>query len=85
MIAIRRSVVFRVSPEPDRALDRAVVVGAARPAIRCREPAWRREQHWHRDLMPAHCVGEPFYDMVRREMPGKVFQSNVGTRYTFIA
>lgn len=34
-------------------------------------------------LMPAHCVGEPFYDMVRREMPGKVFQSNVGTRYTF--
>jgi 7,8-dihydropterin-6-yl-methyl-4-(beta-D-ribofuranosyl)aminobenzene 5'-phosphate synthase len=36
-------------------------------------------------LMPAHCVGEPFYDMVRRELPGKVFQSNVGTRYTFIA
>jgi 7,8-dihydropterin-6-yl-methyl-4-(beta-D-ribofuranosyl)aminobenzene 5'-phosphate synthase len=34
-------------------------------------------------LMPAHCVGEPFYDMVRREMPGKVFQSNVGTRYSF--
>jgi len=30
-------------------------------------------------------VGEPFYDMVRQEMPGKVFQSNVGTRYTFIA
>jgi 7,8-dihydropterin-6-yl-methyl-4-(beta-D-ribofuranosyl)aminobenzene 5'-phosphate synthase len=36
-------------------------------------------------LMPAHCVGEPFYDIVRPEMPGKVFQSNVGTRYTFIA
>ena len=36
-------------------------------------------------LMPAHCVGEPFYDMVRREMPGKVFQSNVGTRYAFTA
>ena len=36
-------------------------------------------------LMPAHCVGEPFYDMVRREMPGKVFQSNVGTRYLFTA
>jgi 7,8-dihydropterin-6-yl-methyl-4-(beta-D-ribofuranosyl)aminobenzene 5'-phosphate synthase len=36
-------------------------------------------------LMPAHCVGEPFYDMVRREMPGKVFQSNVGTRYLFSA
>jgi 7,8-dihydropterin-6-yl-methyl-4-(beta-D-ribofuranosyl)aminobenzene 5'-phosphate synthase len=36
-------------------------------------------------LMPAHCVGEPFYDMVRREMPGKVFQSNVGTRYSFVA
>jgi 7,8-dihydropterin-6-yl-methyl-4-(beta-D-ribofuranosyl)aminobenzene 5'-phosphate synthase len=36
-------------------------------------------------LMPAHCVGEPFYDMVRHEMPGKVFQSNVGTRYLFTA
>jgi hypothetical protein len=35
--------------------------------------------------MPAHCVGEPFYDMVRSEMPGKVFQSNVGTRYLFTA
>ncbi len=36
-------------------------------------------------IMPAHCTGEPFYDMVRREMPGKVFQSNVGTLYTFTA
>jgi 7,8-dihydropterin-6-yl-methyl-4-(beta-D-ribofuranosyl)aminobenzene 5'-phosphate synthase len=36
-------------------------------------------------LMPAHCTGEPFYDMVRREMPGKVFQSNVGTLFTFEA
>ena len=36
-------------------------------------------------LMPAHCVGEPFYDMVRREMPAKIFQSNVGTRYLFTA
>jgi 7,8-dihydropterin-6-yl-methyl-4-(beta-D-ribofuranosyl)aminobenzene 5'-phosphate synthase len=36
-------------------------------------------------LMPAHCVGEPFCDMVQREMPGKVFQSNVGTRYLFTA
>jgi 7,8-dihydropterin-6-yl-methyl-4-(beta-D-ribofuranosyl)aminobenzene 5'-phosphate synthase len=36
-------------------------------------------------LMPAHCTGEPFYDMVRQEMPGKVFQCNVGTRYTFAA
>jgi 7,8-dihydropterin-6-yl-methyl-4-(beta-D-ribofuranosyl)aminobenzene 5'-phosphate synthase len=36
-------------------------------------------------LMPAHCTGEPFYDMVRSEMPGKVFQSNVGTRYMFAA
>jgi 7,8-dihydropterin-6-yl-methyl-4-(beta-D-ribofuranosyl)aminobenzene 5'-phosphate synthase len=36
-------------------------------------------------LMPAHCTGEPFYDMARREMPGKVFQSNVGTNYTFTA
>jgi metal-dependent hydrolase (beta-lactamase superfamily II) len=36
-------------------------------------------------LMPAHYTGEPFYDMVRREMPGKVFQSNVGTLFTFTA
>ena len=36
-------------------------------------------------LMPAHCTGEPFYEMARREMPGKVFQSNVGTLYTFTA
>lgn len=36
-------------------------------------------------LMPAHCTGEPFYDMARQEMPGKVLQSNVGTRYTFSA
>ena len=36
-------------------------------------------------LMPAHCTGEPFYEMVRREMPGKVFQSNVGTLFTFTA
>ena len=36
-------------------------------------------------LMPAHCTGEPFYDLVRQEMPGKVFQSNVGTLYTFTA
>jgi 7,8-dihydropterin-6-yl-methyl-4-(beta-D-ribofuranosyl)aminobenzene 5'-phosphate synthase len=36
-------------------------------------------------LMPAHCTGETFYDMVRQEMPGKVFQSNVGTLYTFTA
>ena len=26
-----------------------MVVGTARPAIRHREPAWRRRQHWHRD------------------------------------
>jgi 7,8-dihydropterin-6-yl-methyl-4-(beta-D-ribofuranosyl)aminobenzene 5'-phosphate synthase len=36
-------------------------------------------------VMPAHCTGEPFYDMVRQEMPTKVFQSNVGTLYTFTA
>jgi 7,8-dihydropterin-6-yl-methyl-4-(beta-D-ribofuranosyl)aminobenzene 5'-phosphate synthase len=34
-------------------------------------------------LMPAHCTGETFYDMVKEAMPGKVFQSNVGTLYTF--
>ena len=31
-----------------RAPDRSVVVGAARPAIRHREPARRRQQSWHR-------------------------------------
>lgn len=36
-------------------------------------------------LMPAHCTGETFYDMVRLEMPGRVFQSNVGTLYSFTA
>lgn len=36
-------------------------------------------------IMPAHCTGEPFYDLIRQEMPGKVFQSNVGTLYTFTA
>jgi 7,8-dihydropterin-6-yl-methyl-4-(beta-D-ribofuranosyl)aminobenzene 5'-phosphate synthase len=36
-------------------------------------------------LMPAHCTGETFYDMVKQEMPEKVFQSNVGTLYTFTA
>ena len=36
-------------------------------------------------LMPGHCSGETFYDMARRELPGKVFQSNVGTLYTFTA
>jgi 7,8-dihydropterin-6-yl-methyl-4-(beta-D-ribofuranosyl)aminobenzene 5'-phosphate synthase len=36
-------------------------------------------------LMPGHCTGETFYDMARREMPGKVLQSNVGTLYTFTA
>lgn len=36
-------------------------------------------------LMPAHCTGEAFYDMAKQAMPGKVFQSNVGTLYTFTA
>jgi 7,8-dihydropterin-6-yl-methyl-4-(beta-D-ribofuranosyl)aminobenzene 5'-phosphate synthase len=36
-------------------------------------------------IMPAHCTGEPFYDMVRAEMPGKVYQCNVGTLFTFTA
>jgi 7,8-dihydropterin-6-yl-methyl-4-(beta-D-ribofuranosyl)aminobenzene 5'-phosphate synthase len=34
-------------------------------------------------LMPGHCSGETFYDMVRQEMPKKVFLSNVGTLFTF--
>jgi len=36
-------------------------------------------------LMPGHCSGERFYDLVRQEMPNKVLVSNVGTRYVFEA
>jgi 7,8-dihydropterin-6-yl-methyl-4-(beta-D-ribofuranosyl)aminobenzene 5'-phosphate synthase len=34
-------------------------------------------------LIPGHCAGERFYDMVRAEMPNKVIRSAVGTRFVF--
>jgi 7,8-dihydropterin-6-yl-methyl-4-(beta-D-ribofuranosyl)aminobenzene 5'-phosphate synthase len=36
-------------------------------------------------LIPGHCTGEPFYDIARSEMPGKVLRSQTGTRYVFSA
>lgn len=34
-------------------------------------------------LIPGHCAGERFYDLVRAEMPDKVIHSAVGTRFVF--
>jgi 7,8-dihydropterin-6-yl-methyl-4-(beta-D-ribofuranosyl)aminobenzene 5'-phosphate synthase len=34
-------------------------------------------------LIPGHCAGERFYDLVRAEMPNKVIRSAVGTRFVF--
>jgi len=34
-------------------------------------------------LIPGHCAGERFYDLVRAEMPDKVIRSAVGTRFVF--
>lgn len=36
-------------------------------------------------LFPLHCSGEPFYDMVRAAMPGKVLRAFTGTRLVFDA
>jgi 7,8-dihydropterin-6-yl-methyl-4-(beta-D-ribofuranosyl)aminobenzene 5'-phosphate synthase len=36
-------------------------------------------------LIPGHCAGERFYDLVRAEMPDKVIHSAVGTRLIFQA
>jgi 7,8-dihydropterin-6-yl-methyl-4-(beta-D-ribofuranosyl)aminobenzene 5'-phosphate synthase len=36
-------------------------------------------------LIPGHCAGERFYDLVRTEMPDKVIRSAVGTRFIFEA
>ena len=36
-------------------------------------------------LIPGHCAGERFYDLVRAEMPDKVIHSAVGTRFVFEA
>ena len=34
-------------------------------------------------IVPMHCTGERFIDMLRQKMPEKVVYSNVGSRYTF--
>jgi 7,8-dihydropterin-6-yl-methyl-4-(beta-D-ribofuranosyl)aminobenzene 5'-phosphate synthase len=34
-------------------------------------------------VIPLHCTGEPFYDVGRAEMPGKVLRSYTGTRFLF--
>jgi len=34
-------------------------------------------------LIPGHCAGERFYDLLRAEMPEKVIRSAVGTRFIF--
>jgi len=36
-------------------------------------------------LIPGHCAGERFYDLLRAEMPDKVIRSAVGTRFVFEA
>ena len=46
--AHRRRLCRRRRARHPRAPDRSMAVGAARPAIRHREPAWRRHQHRHR-------------------------------------
>ena len=34
-------------------------------------------------VVPAHCSGERLYDVARAEMPGRVVQANVGSRFSF--
>lgn len=34
-------------------------------------------------LIPMHCAGEPFCDITRSAMPGKVLRSQTGTRFVF--
>ncbi|MEK0083929.1 MBL fold metallo-hydrolase [Benzoatithermus flavus] len=34
-------------------------------------------------VVPMHCTGEPFYDIARTEMPGRVLRSHTGTRFVF--
>lgn len=34
-------------------------------------------------VIPLHCTGEPFYDIARAEMPGKILRSYTGTRFVF--
>jgi 7,8-dihydropterin-6-yl-methyl-4-(beta-D-ribofuranosyl)aminobenzene 5'-phosphate synthase len=34
-------------------------------------------------VVPGHCTGEPFYELAKKEMPGKVIRSQVGMRLLF--
>lgn len=34
-------------------------------------------------IVPMHCTGAPFIEMMRERMPGKLVYSNVGSRFTF--
>jgi 7,8-dihydropterin-6-yl-methyl-4-(beta-D-ribofuranosyl)aminobenzene 5'-phosphate synthase len=34
-------------------------------------------------VVPLHCSGEPFYEMAKAEMPGKLLRSYTGTRFVF--
>jgi 7,8-dihydropterin-6-yl-methyl-4-(beta-D-ribofuranosyl)aminobenzene 5'-phosphate synthase len=34
-------------------------------------------------LIPMHCTGMTFYEMAKRELPGRVLLSSTGTRFTF--
>ena len=34
-------------------------------------------------VVPMHCTGEPFYEIAKAEMPGKLLRSYTGTRFVF--
>lgn len=34
-------------------------------------------------VIPMHCTGEPFYEIAKTEMPGKLLRSFTGTRFVF--
>jgi 7,8-dihydropterin-6-yl-methyl-4-(beta-D-ribofuranosyl)aminobenzene 5'-phosphate synthase len=36
-------------------------------------------------VMPMHCTGEVFIDIMAKEMPGKLVRSYTGSRYIFSA
>jgi 7,8-dihydropterin-6-yl-methyl-4-(beta-D-ribofuranosyl)aminobenzene 5'-phosphate synthase len=36
-------------------------------------------------VVPMHCTGEPFYEIAKAEMPGKLLRADTGTRFVFDA
>ena len=34
-------------------------------------------------IVPMHCTGEPFYEMLKAELPKKVIRSYTGTKFVF--